>query len=288
MFKNRDRASPVRDSGWRLFVRTVIARAYPRLIMNVREKWWLVFDIALPLVGVCAYVFVYRANNAPADLIGFVIIGGAMSAYWMNVLWSMGNQLFWEKETGNLALYIMAPNSMMAILLGMALGGMLTTTVRAVSILALGSLFFDVRFAVSNGPLLAAVFVLALVGLYGMGMMFASMFLLLGREAWHLVNLAQEPVFLLSGTFFPIRSFNFWVAAGASVVPLTLALDAIRQLSFSSGAGLGFLDVKTEVAVLAALCVVFLRRGPAVIAATRTSGHRRGNSDREPCIARSG
>ncbi len=247
-----------RSSGWRLFARTVMARAYPRLIMNVREKWWLVFDIVLPLVGVCAYVFVYRANDAPADLIGFVIIGGAMSAYWMNVLWSMGNQLFWEKETGNLALYIMAPNSMMAILLGMALGGMVTTTVRAASILAIGSLLFDVHFAVSSVPLLATVFVLALVALYGMGMMFASMFLLLGREAWHLVNLAQEPVFLLSGTFFPIRSFNFWVAAGASVIPLTLALDAIRQLSFSSGAAQGFLDVRTEVTVLAGLCIVFL------------------------------
>ena len=75
-----------RASGWRLFARTVAARAYPRLIMNVREKWWLVFDIVLPLIGLCAYVFIYRANNAPADLIGFVIIGGAMSAYWMNVL----------------------------------------------------------------------------------------------------------------------------------------------------------------------------------------------------------
>ena len=180
-----------------------------------------------------------------------------MSAYWMNVLWSMGNQLFWEKETGNLALYIMAPSSMMAILLGMALGGMFTSTLRAASILAIGSLLFDVQFAVENVPLLAAVFVLALVALYGMGMMLASMFLMLGRGGWHLVNLAQEPVFLLSGTFFPIRSFNFWVAAGASIIPLTLALDAIRQLSFASGA-LGFLDVRTEVAVLAGLCVVLL------------------------------
>ena len=247
-----------RASGWRLFARTVAARAYPRLIMNVREKWWLVFEIVLPLIGLCAYVFMYRANNAPADLIGFVIIGGAMSAYWMNVLWSMGNQLFWEKETGNLALYIMAPNSMMAVLLGMALGGMFTTTVRAASILAIGSVLFDVRFAVDSVPLLAAVFMLALVALYGMGMMFASMFLLLGREGWHLVNLAQEPVFLLSGTFFPISSFSFWVAAGASIIPLTLALDAIRQLSFSSGAAMGFLAVRTEVAVLAVLSVVFL------------------------------
>ena len=28
----------LKDSGWRLFARTVAARAYPRLIMNVREK----------------------------------------------------------------------------------------------------------------------------------------------------------------------------------------------------------------------------------------------------------
>ena len=41
---------PARSAGWRLFARTVAARAYPRLVMNVREKWWLVFDIALPLV----------------------------------------------------------------------------------------------------------------------------------------------------------------------------------------------------------------------------------------------
>jgi len=62
----------------------------------------------------------------------------------------------------------------------------------------------------------------------------------------------------LSGTFFPVRNFNFWVAAGASIIPLTLALDAIRQLTSSSGAALGFLDVGTEVAVLAGLSVVFL------------------------------
>jgi ABC-2 type transport system permease protein len=247
-----------RATGWRLFARTVFARSYPRLVMNVRERWWLMFDVVLPLVGLCAYVFVYRANNAAPDLIGFVIIGGAMSAYWMNVLWSMANQLFWERETGNLALYIMAPNSMMAILLGMAFGGMVGTTVRATSIVAIGSLLFDVEYAIVNVPLLAAVFLLALVALYGMGMMFASMFLLVSREGWHLVNLAQEPVYLISGIYFPINNFNFWLAAGASIIPLTLALDAIRQLSFPSGAAAGFLDVRIEAAVLAVLCVVFL------------------------------
>jgi len=247
-----------KNSGWRLFLQTVWARAYPRVIGQQRELSWLFFDTFLPLGGVVAYVLVYRAIGAPEEYVGFVVVGGAMTAFWMNVLWSMSSQLFWEKEQGNLALYIMAPTSMVAILLGMALGGMLATAMRAAAILVLGSLLFQVHYALGSLWQLLAVFALAMVALYGMGMMFASLFLLLGREAWHLSNLIQEPVYLLSGFYFPIKSFPFWLAAAGSLIPLTLGLDAMRQLVFPSGALLGFLTVPVEIAGLAGLSVVFL------------------------------
>ncbi len=245
-------------TGWRLFIKTILARSYPRIIGQQREKSWIFFEIFMPMLAVSAYVFVYRAIGAPEEYVGFVVVGGAMTAFWMNVLWSMSSQLYWEKETGNLALYIMAPNSMMAILLGMALGGLVATTMRAVAIIFLGTLMFDVQFSVSSFSQLFAVFFLAMTALYGMGMMSASLFLLLSREAWHISNLAQEPIYLASGFYFPIKSFNFWVAAAASFIPLTLGLDAMRQLIFPSGAVLGFLDVTTEISVLIVLCVVFL------------------------------
>lgn len=247
-----------KNTGLRLFLQTVWARAYPRVIGQQREKSWLFFDLFLPIMSVAAYVFVYRALNAPEDYIGFVVVGGAMTAFWLNVLWSMSSQLYWEKETGNLGLYIMAPNSLMAILLGMALGGMLATTLRALVILVLGSWMFNVQFAVSSFLQLFAVFLLAMTALYGMGMMFASVYLLLSREAWHWSNLAQEPVYLVSGFYFPIKSFNFWIAASASIIPLTLGLDAMRQLVFASGPSLGFVSVQLEIGILAALCVIFL------------------------------
>jgi len=101
--------------------------------------------------------------------------------------------------------------------------------------------------------------------LYGLGMCTASLFLLLSREADHLVQLAQEPVYLVSGFYFPIRSFNFWIAAAASIIPLTLGLDAMRQLVFSSGASLGFLNVNVELIVLLILCVVFLSSARALL-----------------------
>jgi ABC-2 type transport system permease protein len=247
-----------KNKGAKLFVQTVIARAYPRLIGQQREKSWMFFDIVLPMLSVSAYVFIYRAIKAPEDYIGFVIIGGAMTAFWMNVLWSMSSQLYWEKEQGNLALYILAPNSMMAILLGMALGGMVATTLRAAVIMILGSWLFNVHFVIVNFFQLFLVFILAMVALYGLGMMSSSVYLLLSREAWHISNLAQEPIYLLSGFYFPIKSFNFWVAAGASIIPLTLGLDAMRQLAFSSGASLGFLSVPVELGILVVLCFVFL------------------------------
>lgn len=247
-----------KNTGWRLFLQTVIGRAYPRVIGMQREKSWLFFEVFLPLLAVSAYVFVYRAMRAPEEYVGFVVVGGAMTAFWMNILWAMSSQLYWEKETGNLALYIMAPNSMMAILLGMALGGMFATSLRAFAVIVVGSFLFQVQYVVADLGMLIAVFLLAMTALYGMGMLLSSVFLLLSREAWHLSNLAQEPVFLLSGFYFPIKNFNFWVAATASLIPLTLGLDAMRQLVFPSGATLGFLSVPVETGVLVVLCVVFL------------------------------
>ena len=91
-----------------------------------------------------------------------------------------------------------------------------------------------------------------------LGMMTASVFLLLSREAWHFTNLAQEPVYLASGFYFPLKSLNFWVAAGASIIPLSLGLDAMRQLVFPPDSFPAFLPVNVEIGIIVVLCVVFL------------------------------
>ncbi len=247
-----------KNTGWRFFIQTILARAYPRVIGQQRETSWLIFDIIMPLGSVIGYVLVYKAMKAPEEYIGFVVMGGAMLAFWMNVLWNMSTQLYWEKEQGNLALYIMSPGSMMAILLGMALGGMFATLLRSIVIIVLGSWMFDIHYTVMNPLQLFGVFCLSMVALYGMGMMFSSAFLLFGREAWALSDLVQEPVNLVSGFYFPIKSLPYWIALAASTIPLTLGLDAMRQLVFPSGFKLGFLSPGVEVGALAVLAVLFL------------------------------
>jgi ABC-2 type transport system permease protein len=247
-----------KQTGWRFFLQTVLGRSYPRTVGQMRDVSWLFFDVLLPMLSVSAYVFVYRAIQAPEDYVGFVVVGGAMTAFWMNVLWSMSTQLYWEKEQGNLSLYIISPASLMAILLGMALGGLVSTTLRALVIILLGSLLFNVHYVIASLPELLAVFVLCMAALYGLGMMTASVFLMFSREAWHWANLAQEPVYLASGFYFPIKNFPLLVSSLASLIPLTLGLDAMRQLVFASGPTLGFLSVPIEILAMIVLCVVFL------------------------------
>jgi ABC-2 type transport system permease protein len=249
----------VRDDWIVQNLRAVRGRAYPRILGAQREPSWLFFDIVLPLLTVAAYVYVYKFMNAPEEFIGFVILGGAMTAFWLNILWSMASQLYWEKETGNLSLFLIAPVSRMSILAGMAVGGLFFTTLRAGSTLLIGIVVFGVALSLSSPVMLVTVFVVTMIALYGMGMMFASLYLMFGREAYHMSSLLTEPIYLASGFYFPVKALGFWAAAGASIIPITLGLDALRQLFYPSSSGeYGFLPVEFELAVLAGLSVLFM------------------------------
>src|SRR5919197_366525 len=93
----------------------LVGRAYPRVRAMAREKSWLFFEILLPFLATSAFVLVYRALHAPEAYVGFAVIGGAMTAFWLNVVWMMAAQLWWEKSQGNLELYFAAPMDLMAV-----------------------------------------------------------------------------------------------------------------------------------------------------------------------------
>ena len=66
---------------------------------------------------------------------------------------------------------------LMSVLTGMAIGGLVMTTSRALAVIAIGSILYGVTYDVEQPWLLAAVFLLTMIPLYGMGMLFASLFL---------------------------------------------------------------------------------------------------------------
>ena len=252
--KRRQGQRPVREQVVRN-LRVAYARLWVRIKGSNREPEWLVAEMIIPVITLSAYVYMYKALGAPPQFTSFVIIGGTMIAFWVNVLWNMSSQFYWEKETGTLETYLVAPISRMAILLGMALGGFVNTTLRAVAIVIAGIFIFRAPIVVTEPLTALLVFFLTIVALYALGMLFASLFMLYGREAWHTANLLQEPVYFLSGSYFPVTYLPFIVQLGASILPLTFGLDGIRRVMVL---GQGFVNIWFDVVMLVVFILILL------------------------------
>jgi ABC-2 type transport system permease protein len=282
-FVYRPTASPQEAANWSqrqilmTDLRTIWGRAYPRVTGMAREKSWLFFEIALPFLATSAFVFVYRALEAPPEYVGFVVLGGAMTAFWLNVIWMMASQLYWEKSQGNLELYFAAPMSITSVLLGMAVGGMVMSSTRAVAVLAIATTLFGVSFSIEQWGLLLAVFFLTLTALYGFGMVLASLFLVWGREAFQMTQLFTEPVYFVSGLNFPIARLGFVGALALGTIPLAVGLDAMRQLTFSGASfPIGTPSPEVEAMILVAMTVVFLAIARFALAALEQLARREG------------
>ena len=263
--EGRPAADPRLDAEWPTRraaltnLRALVGRATPRIRGMFREPSWVLFEILLPFLGTSAFVMVYRALDAPEEYVGFVVLGGALSAFWLNVVWSMGVQLYWEKSQGNLELYFAAPMSLMSVLLGMAVGGLTMSSSRAAAVLIISALVYGVQFDVQQWWLAVVVFFLTLSALYGLGMMMASLFLLWGREAWHLTNVLVEPVYFVSGLNFPVGRLGAIGVAAIALIPFAVGLDAMRQLAFpTSDLLVGTPPPEVEALILVAMTIVFI------------------------------
>lgn len=265
-----------RREPWITNVRAAWARAYVRIFAASREPSWILFETVMPVLGMFAYVFVYRALGAPREFEAFVVLGGVMMSYWLAVLWSMGTQWFWEKQDGNLEFYLVAPCSRMAILTGMAGGGVVMTSMRAVLALGLGILVFRVDLAPVQPWAALGVFLLTLGGLYALGMCLASAFLLYGREVMHVSNALQEPMYLVNGLYFPIRALGPWGFAALSTLPLAIGLDAMRQLVLGAKLARGLWPVPVEVGILVVALFVNLAAAFALLARLEHEGKKSG------------
>ena len=62
-----------------------------------------------------------------------------------------------------------------------------------------------------------------------------------------LANIITLPQFLLSGTFFPVDAFPYWLQPVCKVLPLTYLNDALRKVAFE---GAGLFDISLQLFVM--------------------------------------
>jgi len=259
-----DLAATIRkETNWSLSHRllhgaqSVLARAYPRVFGMIREPSWLFFDLVFPILGMCSFVFLLRSRGVDDAWVSATILASALLTFWTSVIWMMAGQFRWERDSGNLTLYITAPVGLGPITLGMAVGGALGMAFRAVVIITAGTVAFGATYEIREPALLALTLLLGVAAMYALGACLAAFFLISGREADHLGDLLNEPMQLLGGVFAPIRSLGLVGMVAIGVLPLAPAADALRQIAIPQLAVSGLLPVNIELVILVVMVVVF-------------------------------
>lgn len=188
----------------------------------------------------------------------------------------MAAQFNWDKQVGLFEIYITSPAPISAVLVGMSLGGILGTAPSAAMVAILGWLIFHPTVN-AFWPGVILVFTLTLASLYAMGMALSSLYLVYGREADSVNEALHEPVSMISGVYFPsVGGFSpFPIAAqvGASLIPLTLGMDGLRQTLFGIP---GFVALPYEIAALAVMGAILLVSSSKALKYLENKGRRTG------------
>jgi ABC-2 type transport system permease protein len=136
-----------------------------------------------------------------------------------------------DRKEGFLLSVLVAPVHRSAIVLGKVLGGATLATIQGIIFLVFTPLLHDAHLGLDNlGPIVLTIFLVAF-SLTALG--FAIAWPMDSPQAFHaIVNLFLIPLWLISGSLFPLSGAAGWLRAVMRCNPLTYGNEALRRLLF--------------------------------------------------------
>lgn len=158
-----------------------------------------------------------------------------------------------DRKEGFLLSVLVAPVHRSAIVLGKVLGGATLATIQGVIFLVFTPLLHDAHLGLDNiGPIVLTIFLVSF-SLTALG--FAIAWPMDSPQAFHaIVNLFLIPLWLISGSLFPLSGASGWLRTLMRCNPLTYGNEALRLLLFPGTETV--LPLASSLAVLAAFSAV--------------------------------
>ena len=152
-----------------------------------------------------------------------------------------------DRKEGFLLSVLVAPVSRTVIVLGKVLGGATLATLQGLIFLVFAPAL-GIRFTLASLVMTVAVIFLVAFSLTALGFLIAwPMDSTAGFHA--VINLFLIPLWLLSGSLFPLSGASMWIRVLMRINPLTYGTDALRMLLYP-GALAPDLSLSTNIAVL--------------------------------------
>jgi ABC-2 type transport system permease protein len=158
-----------------------------------------------------------------------------------------------DRKEGFLLSVLVAPVSRSVIVLGKMLGGATLATLQGLIFLVFAPAL-GVHFTFASFGLTVLVVFLMAFSLTALGFIIA--WPMDSTQAFHaIINLFLIPLWLLSGSLFPLSGASMWLRAVMLINPLTYGTEALRSLLYPGSASTG-LSLTANFAVLALFTLV--------------------------------
>jgi ABC-2 type transport system permease protein len=167
-----------------------------------------------------------------------------------------------ERSLGTLERLMASPLRRTEIVVGYMLGFTFVALVQAVEVLAFGLVVLDL-YNVGSVWLIFGIEVLLAIGAVNLGI-FLSTFARNEFQAVQFIPLVVVPQVLLSGLLVPVSSEPEWLQWISNALPLTYAVDALRDVMLR-GADLATADIVRDVAVLGGFCALVIVAAAATL-----------------------
>ena len=211
----------------------------------------LIFYFLSQFVGTAAAPYLTLYNG---DYFSFVLIGIALGNYVGVGLNSFAQSLRLAQTTGTLEAMLMTPTALPAIVTGSAAWSYVFATIRVLAYLLLGVGLAGVSFSGANYGAAAAGLALAIVVFASIGIIAASIIMVIKRGD-PVTALFAGLNNLLGGVYYPIEVLPDWLQSIARLLPITYALRIMRGALLS---GASWADLRTDFLILALFCVILL------------------------------
>lgn len=240
-------------------------------IIHSSYRTQFAFRVLSGVTSVVAFYFMARAFGSAVaghlrpyggDYFGFALIGLAFYPLIATSLSSFGEAIMEEQASGTLEAMLLTPTSLSTMLVGSALWGLLTGGLSLLSYLAFGSVVFGVPLNWASLPTALVVLVLAMAATSGIGMLNAAVVVLVKRGTptiWAYGAAAS----VLGGMLYPISVLPEWLQPLSHLLPVTYALDGMRQALLS---GRSLAEIWHDVVALCLFIVVLVPAGMASFA----------------------
>ena len=201
------------------------------------DPQWLIPNIIAPFIFTLTAFFLFNGQTSGSNFLLYLVLGSGLMGMWGTTIYASANSIGFDRWNGTMESTLAAPIPLSWIALGRVLFNTLQGVLNAVFILVIGLIWFRVGFALVNPPAFFFASIVTFLSLAAFGLLLTTI-LLLSRKGGFITNSMEIPVYIATGTMFPIILLPVVYLPFAFLLAPTWGIEAIRLSAIQGYVGL--------------------------------------------------